>query len=85
MRKYTIIGMDKLIPHQPLIDLRKAANMTQGQLARSLGITTGRVCHVERGRGTFGVGIWLRVMGLYRPTIAQHGYSFEDFLRGGER
>ncbi len=41
---------------QKVRDLRKGRGLTQGQLARWLGLSTSRLCEIEKGQGTFTAG-----------------------------
>ena len=69
----------------PLKALREHLDLSQSDLAAALGVSKGRICQVEKGRGSFSADRWARFASLYRPTIAELGFEMEDFLRGRAR
>ena len=46
---------------QKLIDFRKARNLTQSDLAKIVGVTTGQICHYETGLSKLGIRMLIKI------------------------
>jgi transcriptional regulator with XRE-family HTH domain len=65
-----------------LKQLRLALGLTQSELGKSIGITEGRICHVENRRGNLGAKALLRLTERYRSDMVRMGITVEDLIRG---
>jgi len=66
----------------PIKQLRKAVGLSQAAFAASVGITEGRICHIEKGRGSPGGKTLLRISEAYRAEMVGLGITAEDLIRG---
>ncbi len=64
----------------PLGLLRASLELTQTELGDTIGLTAGRVCQIEKGRGALGNESLLNLTDRYRVEIARLGLTVEDFL-----
>ena len=67
----------------PLHMLRATLGLTQTELGDVIGLSAGRVCQIEKGRGSLGNESLLELTDNYRVEIARLGLTCEDFLRRG--
>ena len=65
----------------PLYLLRATLGLTQTELGNVIGLSAGRVCQIEKGRGSLGNESLLELTHHYRVEIARLGLTLEDFLR----
>lgn len=72
--------MARMRAQEAVKKLRTAARMSQRQFGETIGVTRGRVCHVERGRGTFRRGNLLKLYTAHGDAMAALGILPRDLL-----
>jgi hypothetical protein len=75
-------------PRNPWRELREALDppLTQEQLGEVLGVTGGRICHVETREGErLGHDAIDRAWNKYAPIFTRLGFTLQDLLRGGRK
>ena len=61
--------MSQIVPNQRLVSLRKAAQLTQEQLALKIGVTQSMIAHIESGTKDPGRENKLKLAAFFGVTV----------------
>ena len=61
--------MSQIIPNQRLVSLRKAAQLTQDQLAQKIGVTQSMIAHIESGTKDPGKENKIKLASFFEVTV----------------